>query len=163
MKANQLLLVVFLLSTLIGCRTKQVPVFIERVVKDSIVSKDSIIPVKVSAMEMVQSVTPKIVVSGNIKTAQSFLTDSIYYSEAIWNGYELYHRFGRYDRTLGITVMWLTHYKTIKEPVPYEVEKIVTVEKELSLWQKTRIRAGEIAMLFVAFFLLRKLKIPKFL
>lgn len=153
MKANQLLLVVFLLSTLIGCRTKQVPVFIERVVKDSIVIRDTIQQVKLEPYFEEKETSDTL----------SYLSNKYAYSEARVSNNKLYHSLGIWDKFIGVTTLKITEYKIIKEPVPYEVEKIVKVEKELSLWQKTRMRAGEIAMLFVAFFLLRKLKTPKLL
>lgn len=53
--------------------------------------------------------------------------------------------------TVYVPVTDTTRYKEIpvEVPVPYEVEKIVKVEKELSTWQKTRQTLGDILLILI--------------
>lgn len=148
MKANQLLWVVLLLSTLIGCRTKQVPVFIERVVKDSIVIRDTIQQVKLEPYFEEKETSDTL----------SYLSNKYAYSEARVSNNKLYHSLGIWDKFIGVTTLKITEYKTIKEPVPYEVEKIVKVEKKLSIWQRLSITVGNIFVILLIFYIFMKVR-----
>ena len=148
MKANQLLWVVLLLSTLIGCRTKQVPVFIERVVKDSIVIRDTIQQVKLEPYFEEKETSDTL----------SYLSNKYAYSEARVSNNKLYHSLGIWDKLIGVTTLKITEYKTIKEPVPYEVEKVVKVEKKLSIWQRLSITAGNIFVILLIFYIFMKVR-----
>lgn len=148
MKANQLLWVVLLLSTLIGCRTKQVPVFIERVVKDSIVIRDTIQQVKLEPYFEEKETSDTL----------SYLSNKYAYSEARVSNNKLYHSLGIWDKFIGVTTLKITEYKTIKEPVPYEVEKIVKVEKKLSIWQRLSITVGNIVVILLIFYIFMKVR-----
>lgn len=148
MKANQLLWVVLLLSTLIGCRTKQVPVFIKRVVKDSIVIRDTIQQVKLEPYFEEKETSDTL----------SYLSNKYAYSEARVSNNKLYHSLGIWDKFIGVTTLKITEYKTIKEPVPYEVEKIVKVEKKLSIWQRLSITAGNIFVILLIFYIFMKVR-----
>ena len=148
MKANQLLWVVLLLSTLIGCRTKQVPVFIGRVVKDSIVIRDTIQQVKLEPYFEEKETSDTL----------SYLSNKYAYSEARVSNNKLYHSLGIWDKFIGVTTLKITEYKTIKEPVPYEVEKIVKVEKKLSIWQRLSITVGNIFVILLIFYIFMKVR-----
>ena len=148
MKANQLLWVVLLLSTLIGCRTKQVPVFIERVVKDSIVIRDTIQQVKLEPYFEEKETSDTL----------SYLSNKYAYSEARVSNNKLYHSLGIWDKLIGVTTLRITEYKTIKEPVPYEVEKVVKVEKKLSIWQRLSITVGNIFVILLIFYIFMKVR-----
>lgn len=137
----KLFLIIWVLS-LVSCKTKQIPVFVERVVKDSIVVRDTIQEV------LLEPYYEEI----STKDTVSYLTNKYAYSEAKINNNELYHNLGIWQTPIGIKTIKLTEYKLIKEPVPYEVEKIVKIEKNLTWWQKIRMRIGEIALLFILVF-----------
>ena len=55
-----------------------------------------------------------------------------------------------------VWVLSLVSCKTKQIPVPYEVPVPVEVEKELTLLQRLKIRVGEIAIVFVLFYVIFK-------
>ena len=137
----KLFLIITALS-LVSCKTKQIPVFIEKeVIKETIVT-DTIVEVKLE---------PQFKEQESI-TDSSFISNTIAYSSAKWSNGKMYHSLGIYPNSLFVNTIKLTEYKLIKEPVPYEVEKIIKIEKNLTWWQKIRMRIGEIALLFILLF-----------
>lgn len=151
----KLFLIVWVLS-LVSCKTKQIPVFIEKeVIKETIVT-DTIVEVKLEPQFKEQEST----------TDSSFISNSIAYSTAKWSNGKMHHSLGIYPNSLFVNTIKLTEYITQKIPVPYEVPVPVEVEKELTWLQRLKMRIGEIAIVFVLFYvifktpsLVRKLKL----
>ena len=90
----------------------------------------------------------------------SHLSNPYAESYARLSGGMLHHSLNSTEKPIDVKVVnkYITRSDTIR--VPYEVEKIVYVEKELTTWQKTRMRAGEIAigsvLLFIVFWIAKK-------
>ena len=119
----------------VGCKTKYIPV--ERIVRDSIAVHDTVIQVKLKPFKEVVLVDDTI----------SLLNNEVATSEAKITNNKLYHSLEIKDTPIKVETKFITEYKTIKEPVPYEVEKIVKVEKKLTWWEKKKILFGEIAFI----------------
>ena len=125
-----------------GCKTKQIPVFIEKeVIKETIVT-DTIVEVKLEPQFKEQEST----------TDSSFISNTIAYSTAKWSNGKMYHSLGIYPNSLFINTIKITETVTKKEPVPYKVEVPVEVEKKLTLLQRLKMRVGEIAIVFILFY-----------
>ena len=90
----------------------------------------------------------------------SYLSNPYAESYARVSGGMLHHSLTVNDNPIDVKVVYkdITRSDTIR--VPYEVEKIVHVEKELTTWQKTRMRAGEVALgsilILIIFFVVKK-------
>ena len=121
-----------------GCKTKQIPVFVERVIKDSIVIRDTLTEVKLEPYFEERTT----------RDTTSYLTNKYAYSEAKLSNGELYHNLGIWDKPILAGTIKITQYKTIKEPVPYAKE--VYVEKELTSWQKFRLGFANIVLIGIA-------------
>ena len=119
----------------VGCKTKYIPV--ERVVRDSVAVHDTVIQVKLKPFKEVVLVDDTI----------SLLDNEVATSEAKITNNKLYHSLEIKDTPIKVETKFITEYKTIKEPVPYEVEKVVKVEKKLTWWEKKKILFGEIAFI----------------
>ena len=125
-----------------GCKTKQIPVFIEKeVIKETIVT-DTIVEVKIEPQFKEQET----------ETDSSFISNAIAYSTAKWSNGKMYHSLGIYPNSLFINTIKITETVTKKEPVPYKVEVPVEVEKKLTLLQRLKMRIGEIAIVFILFY-----------
>lgn len=120
----------------VGCKTKYIPV--ERVIRDSVAVHDTVIQVKLKPFKEVVLIDDTI----------SLLRSEVATSEAKITNNKLYHSLEVKDTPIKVETKIETRYKTIKEPVPYEVEKVVKVEKEFTWWEKKKMLFGEIA--FVA-------------
>ena len=120
----------------VGCKTKYIPV--ERVVRDSIAIHDTVIEVQLKPFKEAVLLDDTI----------SILNNEVATSEAKITNNKLYHSLEVKDTPIKVETKIETRYKTIKEPVPYEVEKVVKVEKEFTWWEKKKMLFGEIA--FVA-------------
>lgn len=119
----------------VGCKTKYIPV--ERIVRDSIAMHDTVIQVKLKPFKEVVLIDDTISILGNeVATSEAKITNN-----------KLYHSLEIKDTPIKVETKFITEYKTIKEPVPYEVEKIVKVEKKLTWWEKKKILFGEIAFI----------------
>ena len=125
-----------------GCKTKQIPVFIEKeIVKETIVT-DTIVETKLEPQFKEQET----------ETDSSFISNAIAYSTAKWSNGKMYHSLGIYPNSLFINTIKITETVTKKEPVPYKVEVPVEVEKKLTLLQRLKMRIGEIAIVFILFY-----------
>ena len=76
------------------------------------------------------------------------------------SGGMLHHSLNVNDNPIEVKVVYKDVIKTDSVQIPYEVEKLVYKEKELNTWQKTRMRAGEIAigsvLLLIVFLIVKK-------
>ena len=76
------------------------------------------------------------------------------------SGGMLHHSLNSTDKPIEVKVVYKDVIKTDSVQIPVEVEKLVYKEKELNTWQKTRMRAGEIAigsaLLFILFLVIKK-------
>ena len=121
----------------VGCKTKYIPV--ERVVRDSIAVHDTVIQVKLKPFKEVVLIDDTI----------SLLDNEVATSEAKITNNKLYHSLEIKETPIKVETKFITEYKTIKEPIPYEVEKIVKVERKLTWWEKKKILFGEIAFVIL--------------
>lgn len=120
-----------------GCKTKYIPV--EKIVRDSIAVHDTVIEVQLKPFKEVVLLDDTI----------SILSNKVATSEAKVTNNKLYHSLEVKDSPIKVETKIETRFKTIKEPVPYEVEKIVKIEKELTWWQKKKMLFGEIAFILL--------------
>lgn len=134
---------------LLGCKTKQIPVFIEKeVIKETIVT-DTIVEVKLE---------PQFKEQESI-TDSSFISNTIAYSTAKWSNGKMYHSLGIYPNSLFVNTIKITETITKKVPVPYKVEVPVPVEteKELTWWQNLRIKVGGISIFAILVYFVFKI------
>ena len=129
-------MILLLVLLLTGCGTKRVPVYIERMEKDTTVVTDTVLQVRLVPY----------------KDSVSVAADSSYLENAYAYSYASY-REGRLNHSLGIgpeavvpyRVMWQTRYKTLKETTPVEVVKEVPVKRALAGWQQFLMTSGGMA------------------
>ena len=131
-----LMLLILLLNS---CRT-QVPVFIEKTVTDSIYLVDTLVEVKLKPYYVERTTSDTI---SHLKSNYSSSTAKIA------NG-ELFHNLEDKDTIIKVKTKVEYRDKIIKEPVPYEVEKIVKVEKKLNNWQKIKLTIGGYVIVLLA-------------
>lgn len=76
------------------------------------------------------------------------------------SGGMLHHSLNSTEKPIEVKVVYKNVIKTDSVQIPVEVEKLVYKEKELNTWQKTRMRAGEIAFasigLLIVFWIVKK-------
>lgn len=142
--AIAILTVVILLS----CKTRQIPVFIEKTVTDSIYLVDTLIEVKLEPYVVERYTSDTI---SHLETKYSSSTAKI--DKGV-----LYHNLKQKDTIVKINTKIEYRDKVIKEPVPYEVEKIVKVEKKLSIWQRLSITVGNIFVILLIFYIFMKVR-----
>lgn len=142
--AIAILIVVILLS----CKTRQIPVFIEKTVTDSIYLVDTLIEVKLEPYVVERYTSDTI---SHLETKYSSSTAKI--DKGV-----LYHNLKQKDTIVKINTKIEYRDKVIKEPVPYEVEKIVKVEKKLSIWQRLSITVGNIFVVLLIFYIFMKVR-----
>lgn len=133
---------------LLGCKTRQIPVFIEKTVTDSIYLVDTLIEVKLEPYVVERYTSDTI---SHLKTKYSSSTAKI--DKGV-----LYHNLKQKDTIVKINTKIEYRDKVIKEPVPYEVEKIVKVEKKLSIWQRLSITVGNIFVVLLIFYIFMKVR-----
>lgn len=142
--AIAILTVVILLS----CKTRQIPVFIEKTVTDSIYLVDTLIEVKLEPYVVERYTSDTI---SHLETKYSSSTAKI--DKGV-----LYHNLKQKDTIVKINTKIEYRAKVIKEPAPYEVEKIVKVEKKLSIWQRLSITVGNIFVILLIFYIFMKVR-----
>ena len=90
----------------------------------------------------------------------SHLSNPYAESYARLSGGMLHHSLNSTEKPIEVKVVYKDVIKTDSVQIPVEVEKLVYKEKELNTWQKTRMRAGEIAigsvLLLIVFWLVKK-------
>ena len=90
----------------------------------------------------------------------SHLSNPYAESYARLSGGMLHHSLNVNDNPIEVKVVYKNVIKTDSVQIPVEVEKLVYKEKELNTWQKTRMRAGEIAFasigLLIVFWIAKK-------
>lgn len=90
----------------------------------------------------------------------SHLTNPYGDSWARVSGGMLRHSLNSTEKPIDVKVVYKDVIKTDSVQIPVEVEKLVYKEKELNTWQKTRMRAGEIAigsvLLLIVFWIVKK-------
>lgn len=133
---------------LLGCKTRQIPVFIEKTVTDSIYLVDTLIEVKLEPYVVERYTSDTI---SHLETKYSSSTAKI--DKGV-----LYHNLKQKDTIVKINTKIEYRDKVIKEPVPYEVEKIVKVEKKLSIWQRLSITVGNIFVILLIFYIFMKVR-----
>lgn len=85
------------------------------------------------------------------RDTSSFLSNPYAYSWAVWDNGILHHSLGIWPNAVLIVKVpnFIDRTKVIDRPVPYEVEKKVYIEKELSWWQSFLIWSGKVAWLLI--------------
>ena len=90
----------------------------------------------------------------------SHLSNPYAESYARLSGGMLHHSLNSTEKPIEVKVVYKNVIKTDSVQIPVEVEKLVYKEKELNTWQKTRMRAGEIAigsvLLLIVFWIVKK-------
>ena len=90
----------------------------------------------------------------------SYLSNPYAESYARVSGGMLHHSLSSSEKPINLKVVYKDIIRTDSVQIPYEVEKLVYKEKELNTWQKTRMRAGEIAigsvLLLIVFWIVKK-------
>lgn len=83
------------------------------------------------------------------RDTSSFLSNPYAYSRAVWGNGILHHSLGIWPNAVIVVKVpnFIDRIKTIDRPVPYEVEKKVYIEKELSWRQSFLVWSGKIAWL----------------
>ena len=90
----------------------------------------------------------------------SYLSNPYSESYARVSGGMLHHSLNSTEKPIEVKVVYKDVIKTDSVQIPVEVEKLVYKEKELNTWQKTRMRAGEVAigsvLLLIVFWRVKK-------
>lgn len=133
---------------LLSCKTRQIPVFVEKTVIDSIYLIDTLIEVKLEPYVVERYTSDTI---SHLETKYSSSTAKI--DKGV-----LYHNLKQKDTIVKINTKIEYRDKVIKEPVPYEVEKVVKVEKKLSIWQRLSITVGNIFVVLLIFYIFMKVR-----
>lgn len=123
----------------VSCRTVK-PVFIEKVTTDSILIKDTIYSIVLESSEQFNTTNDTI----------SLIESKYAKTEAKVSNGVLEHNLITRDKEIEVRVEYRDRIITNKVPVPYEVEKIVKVEKKLSFIQRTKMRLGEFAFIVLS-------------
>lgn len=132
----------FILILISGCKTIK-PVFIEKEVRDSIMVKDTVVEY------ILKPYKEKVTTLDTI----SLLENEYAITRAETSGGKLKHSLETKEKPVEIKVQYLDRVITKEIPVPYEVEKVVEVEKKLNLWERLKLKLGGIVIiLFVAYF-----------
>ena len=121
----------------VSCRTVK-PVFVERVVTDSIYYRDTVVKVILEPFNELNITTDTI----------SRLENKYSKTEAKYINNRLEHNLVSKNIPIDVKVEYKERIITEKVPVPYEVEKIVKVERRLTWLQKVKLRMGE-ALFFI--------------
>lgn len=117
---------IFVLFSMVGCRTKYLTIETTKVIHDSISLTDTI--VNVELVPYLDSVA--------FETDSSYMENEYAWSTAEWDGLLLHHSLGIKRVPVKVKTEFKTKYKTIavETKVPYEVVR----EKELTRWQRFR-------------------------
>ena len=128
----------FILILISGCKTIK-PVFIEKEVRDSIYVVDTIVEVRLEPFYK-ETITNDTI---------SYIDSDYASSEARISNNKLYHNLTNKDKKIPVEVKYIYRDREVKVPTPYEVEKIVKVERQLSWWQKKKIQLGEVFIVVI--------------
>lgn len=145
---KRIVIAILTVVILLGCKTRQIPVFIEKTVTDSIYLVDTLVEVKLEPYVVERYTSDTI---SHLETKYSSSTAKI--DKGV-----LYHNLKQKDTIVKINTKIEYRDKIIKEPVPYEVEKIVKVEKKLSIWQRLSITVGNIFVILLIFYIFMKVR-----
>ena len=137
---KRIVVAVLTVVILLSCKTRQIPVFIEKTVTDSIYLVDTLVEVKLKPYYVERTTSDTI---SHLKSNYSSSTAKIA------NG-ELFHNLEDKDTIIKVKTKVEYRDKIIKEPVPYEVEKIVKVEKKLNTWKKIKLTIGGYVIVLLA-------------
>ena len=136
-----------------SCKTKYVPV--ETTITKVETIRDTVVNVQLE----------KEYIHVSVKDTVSFLETKYAESTAAWHGNTslLEHSIKNKEAPIEIQVQYIDK-ETIKEvQMPYEVIKEISVEKDLTKWQKLRINIGNILLIslsvLVVFFIFKKTNI----
>ena len=123
---------------LFSCKTVK-PVFIEKEIRDSIYLVDTIVKVHLKPFYK-ETITNDTI---------SYIDSDYSSSEARISNNKLYHNLTNKDKKIPVEVKYIYRDREVKVPTPYEVEKIVKVERQLSWWQKKKIQLGEVFIVVI--------------
>lgn len=90
----------------------------------------------------------------------SYLSNPYAESYARVSGGMLHHSLSSSEKPINLKVVYKDIVRTDSVQIPVPVEKLIYKEKPLNMWQKTRMRAGEIAFasigLLIVFWIVKK-------
>lgn len=134
----------------VSCRTVK-PIFVERVVTDSIYYRDTVVKVILEPFNELNITTDTI----------SRLENKYAKTEAKYTNNRLEHNLVSKDIPIDVKVEYKEKIITKKVPVPFEVEKIVKVERKLTWLQRIKLRMGEVLFLLIvcgaSFFVIKRI------
>jgi hypothetical protein len=138
-KISIMILPVFLL--LAGC-TKTVYVPVDRTTTVTKTVRDTVVDYRIEQIR--DSVTIP------AKDSISYLSNRYAYTYARVSDGKLSHSLATWaDSVISVRVNTVYVERTDSVPKPYPVERTVYRDRELNLWQKIRMRAGEVALIMI--------------
>lgn len=130
----------FIFGMFVGCKTKTVYVPVKQITRETVTMRDTIFDTKLEYYRDTV-VTPDTV---------SFLSNPYGFTWAETKGGKLHHSLSSWpDSSISVRTHYIERILTDSIPAPYAVEVPVYREKELSIWQKIRIRLGELCLVFL--------------
>ena len=123
---------------LFSCKTVK-PVFIEKEIRDSIYLVDTIVKVHLKPFYK-ETITNDTI---------SYLESEYATSEAKTSNGVLFHSLETKDVDVPVKTKIVYKDREVRVPTPYEVERVVKVEKQLSWWQKKKIQLGEVFIVVI--------------
>ncbi len=137
-KRTYILLLGFILFIVTGCKTRTVYVPVKQTSVEVVTLRDTVIK---TGMEYYRDtiITPDTI---------SFLSNPYGFSWAEAKEGKLHHSLSSWpDSVIPVRIQYLEKIRIDSIPVPYSIEVPVYKTKEISLWQKIRIKLGEFALL----------------
>ena len=123
---------------LFSCKTVK-PVFIEKEIRDSIYLVDTIVKVHLKPAYK----------ENTTKDTISYLESEYATSEAKTSNGVLFHNLETKEVDVPVKTKIVYKDREVRVPTPYEVERVVKVEKQLSWWQKKKIQLGEVFIVVI--------------
>ena len=127
-----------LLLLVCSCSSPKV-VLVEKEVRDSIYFTDTVVQVQLKPVYKVNTT----------KDTISYLESDYATSEAKTSNGVLFHNLETKEVDVPVKTKIVYKDREVRVPTPYEVEKIVKVEKKLTWWQKKKIQLGEVFIVVI--------------
>jgi len=131
-------LFLIVLLTLLGCRTKTVYVPVKQTTRETVTVRDTVVDTRL-AYYRDTVITPDTI---------SFLSNPYSFSWAETKEGKLHHSLSSWpDTFIPVKTLYIEKIIVDSIPAPYPVEVAVYKEKDLSGWQRIRMRLGEFALI----------------
>ncbi len=137
---KKLLSITILILLLTSCKTKTVYVPVKQTSVEVVTLRDTVVETRLQYYRDTIS-TPDTI---------SFLSNPYGFSWAETKEGKLNHSLTVWpDSFIPVRIQYIDRLRIDSIPAPYPVEVLKPVEKELNIWQKLRIRIGEVALIFI--------------